>query len=233
MVERSLSREEVRRVDRLAMERLGVAGLLLMENAGRQVADAAVALRARAAMGCAAAVAPAAVVGGSVVVLAGGGNNGGDGFVCARHLLVRGVPCVTILLQSAASYTGDAAENLRFLLALAAEVEEMQRSDALVRRLAGACVIVDAMGGTGIAGPLRAGLAEAVQACNAAGRPVVAVDIPTGLDCDSGLPVGGPCVRATCTVTFVARKRGFDNPASREFSGEVIVADIGVPALFP
>jgi len=275
-------------VDGLAMERLGVPGLLLMENAGRQVADAAAALWAHAADAT-------DVAAGPVVVLAGGGNNGGDGFVCARHLIVRGLPCVTVLLQPAADYTGDAATNLRCLQAMAAPIEEVDRStgvppvgrmgvspmqlqpvdqsfisqpqaneilvpydhhrpdargthgqdarathnaggtsasrccgDALSTRLAGAGVIVDAIGGTGIVGPLRPALARAVEACNGAGRPVVAVDIPTGLDCDSGLPTG-PCIRATCTVTFVAPKRGFENPASREFSGEIIVADIGVP----
>jgi len=222
----ALTRDEVRRVDRLAMERLGVPGLLLMENAGRQVADAVVTLRSAVAEleGSAA---------GPVVVVAGGGNNGGDGFVCSRHLIVRGIACETVLLQSADRYTGDAAANLRFLQSMGAPIVEACDASSramLAGRLASASVIVDAIGGTGIVGPLRPALADAVTACNDAGRPIVAVDIPTGLDCDNGLPVaGGPCIRATRTVTFVATKRGFDNPASREFTGETIVADIGVP----
>ena len=263
----SLTREEVRRVDQLVMERLGVPGLLLMENAGRQVADAVVAL-----------LREQAAAAGSVVVVAGGGNNGGDGFVCARHLLVRGVPCVMILLQPPESYIGDAAANLRFLQALrGAGILPAQRGmgvppmclegvspsqtldsrqnmpvaaererdalethgrdahatlwDAHATLLRGASVIVDAIGGTGVVGPLRPALAAAVTACNDAGRPIVAVDIPTGLDCDTGRPVGGPCIRAFRTVTFVAKKRGFDNPASREFTGEVFIADIGVPEM--
>ena len=90
-------------------------------------------------------------------------------------------------------------------------------------------LVVDALGGTGIRGPLRGALAEAVEQINQCHRPVVAVDIPTGLDCDSGL-ADGPAVRAVMTVTFLAAKKGFDKPASKEFTGQVVVADIGVPA---
>jgi NAD(P)H-hydrate epimerase len=88
--------------------------------------------------------------------------------------------------------------------------------------------VVDGVGGTGIEGALRGGLARAVEAINAADRPVLAVDIPTGLDCDTG-EAPGPVVRAAVTVTFLARKTGFDNPAAAEFTGRVHVADIGIP----
>ena len=88
--------------------------------------------------------------------------------------------------------------------------------------------MVDAVGGTGITGALRGPLAEAVRQINAADRPVLAVDIPTGLDCDTGR-AAGPTVRATATVTFVARKRGFDAPESAAYTGRVVVADIGIP----
>jgi len=90
-------------------------------------------------------------------------------------------------------------------------------------------IIVDAVGGTGIRGSLSGDPAAAVEQINAAGRPVVAVDIPTGLDCDTG-EAEGPAVRADLTVTFVAAKKGFDAPQAGGYTGRVIVADIGIPA---
>jgi len=221
MASHSLTRQQVREVDHYAIEQLGIPGLVLMENAGRQVADAVVLEFARAKQP------------GPVVIVAGGGNNGGDGFVCARHMDLRGHPCVTVLLSPADAYTGDAAANLKFLQSLGGEIRELGSGFdmiALDRLLQQAAVVVDAIGGTGVTGPLRNNMAAAVEACNHSGRPIVAVDIPTGLDCDSGIPTGPSCIKAVVTVTFVARKRGFDNPASRRLTGEVVVADIGVPA---
>ena len=95
------------------------------------------------------------------------------------------------------------------------------------RQLADVDVVVDAIGGTGVRGRLREDAAVAVEQINAAGRPIVAVDIPTGLDCDSGL-AAGPTVRVDVTVTFVASKKGFDAPTASAYTGRVIVADIGV-----
>jgi len=94
--------------------------------------------------------------------------------------------------------------------------------------LVGFDLIVDAVGGTGITGPLRGALAEAVERINAAGVPVAAVDIPTGLDCDTGA-APGPTVKAQLTVTFHARKTGFDAPGASQYTGKVVVADIGIP----
>ena len=90
-------------------------------------------------------------------------------------------------------------------------------------------VVIDAVGGTGISGPLRADLAAVVEQINAVGKPVVAVDIPTGLDCDTG-EAPGPCVRAAMTVTMLARKAGFDAPGAQAYTGDVQVVDIGIPA---
>ena len=211
-----LTRRQVRAVDRWAIEQLGMSGLVLMENAGRQVADAAVAM-----------LGPTA--GAKVAIVAGAGNNGGDGFVVARHLALRGVAAITFLVADEDKLTLDAAGNLNILRQLNCAVEGVEPSQlgALAQRLAGFDLIVDAIGGTGISGPLRAETAAAVQAVNDARRPVVAVDIPTGLDCDTG-DAPGPVVRADVTVTFVAAKVGFDLPQAKAFLGRVIVADIGV-----
>ena len=214
----SLSRDEVRALDRIAVERLGISGLVLMENAGRQVADAAVRMCGGAADK-------------SVAVVAGAGNNGGDGFVAARHLTIRGAKTITFLVSPESKITGDAAENLKIIRKMGLRVRQL--IPASMAELAGELrkhhLIIDAIGGTGIAGPLRDDLAAAVEQVNLSGRPVLAVDIPTGLDCDTGLSPG-PTIRAALTVTMAARKKGFDAPGAKDYTGEVLVADIGVPA---
>ncbi|MBN1943915.1 MAG: NAD(P)H-hydrate epimerase [Phycisphaerae bacterium] len=210
----SLTRDEVRAVDRHAIEVLGVPGVVLMENAGRNAA---------------------AVVENflnhdpnkGVAVVSGAGNNGGDGYVIARHLARCGYPVVTFLLAPEDKITGDARINLDILHRLGLEVRPVEDPSRLAEELREFDLIVDAAGGTGVRGAPRGDLAEAVEQINAAGKPVVAIDIPTGLDCDTG-QAPGPCIRAAVTVTFVARKRGFDNPASLPYTGEVIVADIGI-----
>ncbi|MCJ7543979.1 MAG: NAD(P)H-hydrate epimerase [Phycisphaerae bacterium] len=216
---RALSREEVRRIDRLAIETLGVSGLVLMENAGRGAADAI-----------------GDFLGGSVAskviaIVAGSGNNGGDGFVVARHLAMRGASVSTFLVCPGDKLTPDAEANLAILRELGHDVRDLAAGDlgGLAEQLRRFEVVVDAVGGTGIRGALRGQMAAAAEAISAAGRPVVAIDIPTGLDCDTGTAAGA-AVRAAMTVTFVARKKGFDAPGAAAYTGRVIVADIGVPA---
>ncbi|MDP7636712.1 MAG: NAD(P)H-hydrate epimerase [Phycisphaerae bacterium] len=214
----SLSRDQVRTIDRTAIEVLGIPGVILMENAGRNCADAV-----------------EEFIGGtaekSIVVVSGAGNNGGDGYVVARHLAVRGSRVVTFITCPPEKITGDAAVNLSIIAKLRHDIRQLAGGE--IARLGEALksfdVIVDAVGGTGIRGALRGDAAAAVEQINAAGRPVVAVDIPTGLDCDTG-QADGPAVRAKLTVTFLARKKGFDSPAAREFTGQVHVADIGIPS---
>jgi NAD(P)H-hydrate epimerase len=214
----SLSRDEVRAIDRIAVERLGISGLVLMENAGRQVADAAVRMLGGTA-------------GKSIAVVAGAGNNGGDGFVAARHLAIRGAKTITFLVSPESKIAGDAAENLKIIRKMGLRVRQL--IPASLAELAGELrkhdLVIDAIGGTGITGPLRGDLAAAVEQVNLSGRAVLAVDIPTGLDCDTG-EAPGPTVRAAMTVTMAARKKGFDSPGASDYTGEVIVADIGVPA---
>jgi len=215
---RSLTRDQTRAIDRFAIEQLGVPGVVLMENAGRLCADAVGDFLHGPA-------------GRKVAICAGAGNNGGDGFVVARHLSMRGASVVVFLVSPADELSGDAEINYRIARNLHLDIREVGSAELanLSRELRGFDVVVDAVGGTGIRGALRGDIAVAVEQINAAGRPVVAVDIPTGLDCDTGR-AEGPAVRANLTVTMVARKKGFDSPASAEFTGEVRVVDIGIPA---
>lgn len=213
----ALTRQQVRQIDQTAIETLGIPGVILMENAGRQCADVAAEMLDQ-------------FHGQTVAVVCGSGNNGGDGYVLARHLDLRGFEVETFLVVPPDKITGDALVNLNAIKSLGHDIcsvnpDELSR---LGQSLSQFDLVVDAVGGTGIRGALRGDIATAVEQINAAGRPVLAVDIPTGLDCDTG-QAEGPVVRAAMTVTFVARKKGFDCPESSDFTGLVRVADIGIP----
>lgn len=213
-----LTRAEVREIDRRAIEDYGLPGVVLMENAGR---NAATLLHERA---------PRA----RVVIVCGKGNNAGDGFVIARHLVNLGHDVRVLLACDPADYRGDAAINwhvaeksgIPAIRLATASQEEWERA------VAGADWIVDALLGTGATGAPRGAIATAIEAVNAvAARDrvgVFAVDIPSGLDCDTGA-APGPCIKANLTGTFVARKVGFDAPGAAERLGEVQVLPIGVP----
>ncbi len=214
---RSLSREEIRGLDCCAIETVGVPGVVLMENAGRNAAGEIEKFLQAAA-------------GRSIAIVAGAGNNGGDGFVIARHLAMRAANVVTFLVVAPEKVSGDAKINLDILNGLGHDVREAVGSQlaALAESLRAFDLIVDAVGGTGIRGALKGHLATAVEQINAAARPVVAVDIPTGLDCDTG-QAPGPVIRAEMTVTMLARKKGFDADGAEDYTGEVRVVDIGIP----
>jgi NAD(P)H-hydrate epimerase len=167
-----------------------------------------------------------------VLILCGPGNNGGDGFVMARHLQNRGLDVDVLLFGSVERLTPDAAVNARVWQRSAAlwTAEPDRPLDADLRRVIDGAPgwVVDALFGTGLTRALGTPFDEVVAAVNASGRPVLAVDIPSGLDCDTGESLG-PTVRATHTATFVAPKAGFRNPNARPWLGEVHVLDIGAP----
>lgn len=211
----SLSRDAVRDVDRRAIEEFGMPGLVMMENAGRGTAE----------LLCQYADS------GPVAVCAGKGNNGGDGFVIARHLDNRRRPVTVHLFADPDDLHGDAATNFEILRRAQVPIQVWDADwseDALAAELGQAEWIVDALLGTGTRGSIRAPFDRIIPLVNAAGKPVLAVDLPSGLDCDSGQSLG-QCIRARATASFVSRKRGFDEPASSEFTGDVHVIDIGVP----
>ncbi len=211
----ALTRDQVRRVDRLAIEEYGISGLVLMENAGRGVADI---LTRRQPTG-------------PVAICCGTGNNAGDGFVVARHLDLRGTACRVLLWSNPSELRGDAAVNFRILqrtdvpVEIFAEGHDAARLESL---LEGATWIVDALLGTGARGNPRAPLDRVIDQLNSSGVPILAVDLPSGLDCETGLP-GSPTIRAVETCTFVARKAGFASPEAKPYTGRVHVLDIGAP----
>lgn len=219
---RRLTRAEVREVDRLAIEEYGLPGIVLMENAGRNAA------RLLHELG----------ISGPVAIACGRGNNGGDGFVIARHLQLLGHEVRLVLACPLADYRGDAAVNADVVRR--AGLANLDLSTASpedwAAALRGAVWIVDALLGTGATGAPRGAVATAITAINEAraagegrGVRVFAVDLPSGLDCDTG-DRAGACIRADVTATFVARKPGFDAPTARDLTGAVHVLDIGAPA---
>ena len=208
---------EMRALDRHTIETLGVTGELLMESAGRAVAEAVL------------GVLPP---GGSVLVVCGRGNNGGDGLVAARHLQMLGVPVRVALLASAASLRGDAAASLRRARSAGVPIEgERWRAPA-------AGVIVDAIFGTGLSRPVDGAAAASIRriAASRAAHPdqlrVVAVDLPSGLCADTG-QVLGVAAPADLSVTLAFPKPGLALEPGRGLAGRVRVACIGIAAEAP
>jgi len=211
----ALTREQSRRVDKLAVEQYGLTGLVLMENAGRGVADTLCELG----------------IAGPVMICCGKGNNAGDGFVIARHLDLRGHTVRVVLWAQPDELHGDARANFRILQKADVPIEVFgseHDADRLARLLDGAAWIVDALLGTGIQGEPRPPFDTVIDQLNAAAVPILAVDLPSGLDCDTGAPAVHT-IRAAHTCTFVAAKTGFLKPGAAAYTGKLHVLDIGQP----
>ncbi|MGD8501974.1 MAG: NAD(P)H-hydrate dehydratase [Syntrophobacterales bacterium] len=215
---RAVTGEEMAGMDRIAIEELGIPGVVLMENAGRGATE--VMWRYFPDMG-----------GKRVAVLAGGGNNGGDGFVIARHLWQQRVDVVVYCLKKLDSYQGDARSNLEIIQKLDLVVEEVTENAGikkLRRKLADADLIVDSILGTGLNAPVRGFYLKVIDLVNQLGRPVVAVDLPSGLNASSGQPLG-TCIQATVTATLGLPKVGLLVTPGCSFVGHLEVVDIGLP----
>jgi hydroxyethylthiazole kinase-like uncharacterized protein yjeF len=207
-----LTREAVRSVDRDAVERYRIPGIVLMENASLGLAAHAVEM-------C--ETRPAADP--HVLIVCGGGNNGGDGWALARHLHNAGIRITVVPLGEPRDGT-DAATNCAIVRAM--NLPEHELDDACT--LPACDLIVDAIFGTGLDRAITDRSADVITAINRAQTPVLAVDVPSGLDCDTGEPLG-VCITAQRTVTFVAFKPGFLNPHAQEYLGEVWIEQIGAP----
>lgn len=223
-IETFLTRAQVRDVDRRAIEDYGMPGVLLMENAGRNAAE-----EARKIL-----VDDSNLR--SVVILCGGGNNGGDGYVIARHLKNWGLSVSLYATTPLEKLTGDAAINARIWQKMKGHSRPLESADELnaaSATWARTGLIVDSLLGTGFSGELRPHMAAVIAAANRAsadsGIPILAIDLPSGLDCDTGVPAN-PTIRADTTVTFVAQKIGFRSSQAREHLGRIVVCDIGAPA---
>lgn len=208
---KTLSAAEMRQADHRCIEEIGIPGVVLMNNAG------------------------AAVFGeihrGPVGVVCGGGNNGGDGFVVARLALLAGHETRVVLVADPGTIKGDPAVFMGAYQRLGGTITNVQDAEAAASAVAGladCAVLVDALLGTGVKGEIRGPIRAAIEAWPKV--HTIAVDLPSGLDTDTGEPCGC-CVRADVTVTFQFAKTGLENPAAHPYVGRLVVADIGIPAV--
>lgn len=216
---RIVTADEMSTIDRLAINEFGIPGVVLMENAGLQVVKAVEGVLGDPA-------------GKHVVIFSGKGNNGGDGFVAARHLLNKGAQVQVFLAAEQDQIKGDARVNLNIWAKAGQKVLPLTKiNDLNLVRLAlmNADLVVDALYGTGFKGTIQKPMASFIEAINECGKPVIAVDIPSGLEADTGR-TGGACIRAGHTVTFALPKIGLILPESRPYVGKLHVADISIPA---
>jgi NAD(P)H-hydrate epimerase len=211
---RYLSAEEARNVDWLAKSQGHIMGIVLMENAGRGIAEILLAENPK----------------GKVVICCGRGNNGGDGFVIARHLNAAGVDVQVLLFADPKELMGDACMNHAIIAHsdIPMKVLTSPSAENLKNIFKDAVWVVDALVGTGQKGILRSPFDIVVRQINESGVKVLAVDLPSGLDADIGT-ASDPTIKATITATMVTPKTGFQNPEAQSYLGKLMVVGIGLP----
>jgi len=214
------TRTALRELDRRAVEEFGIPILVLMENAGRAVADAARKMLSQRES-------PGIAIPGlnrPILILTGPGNNGGDGLVAARWLHNDGFNVSILLLADRANYKNAAATQLKIIEAMKLPIKTATEADTEIK----ADLIIDAIFGTGLTRPIDGLAAKIIHAVNTSNHPILAIDIPSGLDADIGEALG-VAIRATETVSFCGTKLGFLRPQAKAFTGHVTLADIGAP----
>lgn len=212
-----LTTEQARSLDQRAIHDLGIPGIVLMENASRNLAELLVRLGATS----------------PVLILCGRGNNGGDGLAMARHLDRLGVRSTLRVYADVEQLSPDAAIHWK----VAERCDYPRRlispptfvAEDLAADLKECAWVVDALFGSGLKGPLRPPFDTIVEQVNASGKPVFAVDVPSGFDADAGVPTG-PCIQATHTGVTIAERVGFAVPGAGRWLGVVHVVDIGLPS---
>jgi len=209
-----LNRKQSRQVDEIAIKEYKIPSIVLMENAGRGAVEALI----------------DANIYGPVTICCGKGNNAGDGFVIARHLMLRGHRPNVWLFASPDELSDDAAINYEIAYSCHIPIFEFQNDlwGTFEAQLHLSDWVVDALLGTGASGPPREPFAEAIRRINRVTKKVLAIDLPSGLDADTGVP-SDPTIRATLTCTFFANKIGLYKASAEPYIGEIEVCDIGFP----
>ena len=217
-----VTRAEMREIDRRAIEEFGVPGVVLMENAGRATAQQALALIRERHLD------------GPVLVFCGGGNNGGDGWVAARHLSNAGIEIRAFCCgdRGRIDREREAGVNLTVCERMGLPITDLDSPEAVAaasEELSADSLVVDAIFGIGLSRPPDEPQASVLHALAAARAPILAVDVPSGLDADTGQPLGA-ALRAEVTATMACPKVGFRGPGE-SYVGRLVVVDIGLPAL--
>ena len=211
-----LTSAQIQKLDRWAIETIGIPSLVLMENAGRQVAEEVI----KKLKGKKLAF---------VAVVCGLGNNAGDGFVAARYLANAGVKTVVYVIGMKQKLKDDALINYHAAKNLRIPVVSVNVADhAVLRDLGRADVVIDAIFGIGLNRPIEEPFKSMIESVNRLKKYVIAVDVPSGLDATTG-KVLGTCMKARQTVTFTAAKTGLLKASARPFTGKIVVLDIGIP----
>lgn len=206
--------EQMRMFDRLASDRYGVSSIVLMENAGRLVYDAVLGVLG-------------SVSAKRIVVISGKGNNGGDGFVVARHLRDTGAIVRVYTIGDAAEFKGDAKTNYDILMSTGFDITSITTIED-IGDLSRCDAVIDAIYGTGLKGDITGLAGDVIDAVNRCGKPVIAVDVPSGIDADTG-GIHSVCVKADVTATFALPKPGLFLYPGAAYTGLVIAGDIGIP----
>ena len=219
-MEKTLTREEMRELDRKAIEEYKIPGIILMENAGRNVAEEVLKMLDDPHQA-------------KVAILCGKGNNGGDGFVVARHLHNHSIHVDVFLIARVSDILkdGDAGTNLQILLNMKIPVKEIfdiHGVNSILKELRNYNILADALFGTGLSGDVREPFKTLIHGVNNLNKPIISVDIPSGLDCNTG-KILGAAIKATKTVTFAVAKKGFYLNDGPSYTGKVIVSDISIP----
>lgn len=209
---RTITASQAKLFDKKAREVYGLSTLILMENAGRAVAEEIIKLKKR-----------------KIAIFCGKGNNGGDGFVCVRHLLARGIKPDVYLAGEISEVKGEARTNLDILLRLRQKIIQIDERNfnLLKEKIRRYDLIVDAIFGVGLKGSIEGFLRDSIALINSSGAYVVSIDIPSGLDANTG-QIKGCCVRADSTITFIAKKRGMVRGKGPRYCGKIMVKDLGI-----
>jgi hydroxyethylthiazole kinase-like uncharacterized protein yjeF len=213
--------EKMREADRRAQEEFGIPATILMENAGRAISQAAIEMLPDKREA-------------KIIVVCGRGNNGGDGFVAARHLMNNGIDVSIFLMADTKELRGEARDNYhraeKIAKTMGKDIKALNEENlsSFKNELEGVYSIIDAIFGTGLAREVGDPEKRIIQMINDSGKPVLAVDVPSGLDAANG-KVLGACIKATKTVTFARPKIGFIG--NEKYTGETITADISIPRI--
>ncbi|MFN3966305.1 MAG: NAD(P)H-hydrate epimerase [Endomicrobiia bacterium] len=214
MKNKPVSVNQMRKIDRHSIEKIGIPSIVLMDNAGRLVAETILKKFPQVR---------------KIAVFCGGGNNAGDGFVTARYLFRKNKSVEVFMLKKPDELSSDARINYEIVKKLKIKYRNvfLKNLKNIKNRLKNYDLLVDALLGTGTKGKIRGIYSDVISLMNDSGKPIVAIDIPSGLDADKGLPLGN-CIKAKITVTMGFMKKGFLKKGAKEFTGKIVVADIGL-----
>ncbi len=218
MILKTVTAREIQQLDKMAITNIGIPSLVLMENAGRLVSEEVLqhlSLKKKSKS--------------TVSVVCGIGHNAGDGLVCARYLMHRGVETKIFLIGNPQSLKADATINYQILKNLKVPLNKIPGNiRSLKKDLKQSTIIVDAIFGVGLNREISDPFKSVIETINEAHRFVIAIDIPSGLDATTG-KIYGVCIRASLTLTFTYPKKGFFLREGPQHAGKIIVADIGIP----